>query len=493
MTNGFARLTADEAAALIPDACTLGLSGFTAAGTPKAVPRALARRAAERARAGSPMRLRLLTGASTGPDVDEALADAIVWRAPFQSSASLRKKINQGICGFVDMHLSHVPQMLDYGFLGGVDVAVVEATEVTRDGRVYLTTSGGITPTLLRHAGRVIIERSGYHPSSLADMHDIAVLPRPPHRSPIPITEPLERLGKPFAQVDPSKIVGVVEHSQPDGIDPFDPPSDASRAIARHVAEFLAAERSAGRLPIEHLPLQAGVGNLSNAVLMALGEHPDIPPFSMYTEVLQDSQATLMERGTLTGASTCAIMFSDPVMQRVFERMDYFSPRIVIRPQELSNNPGVIRRLGVVAINTVLEFDLVGCANSTHVGGTQMMNGIGGSGDFVRNAALSILIAPSTAKRDSISTIVPMCSHVDHTEHSVQVFVTEQGLADLRGKGPADRARTIIDRCAHPAYRPYLHRYVEGCPPGHLRQNLPHAFDLHRAYSETGDMRSAIG
>jgi propionyl-CoA:succinyl-CoA transferase len=490
----FPLLTAAEAASLIPPACTLGLSGFTAAGTPKAVPRALALRARELESRGTPMRLRLITGASTGPDVDEALAQAgaIAWRAPFQSSTTLRKAINAGSCGFVDMHLSHLPQMIEYGFLGDIDWVVVEATEITRDGRVYLTTSGGLVPTLLRAAKNVIIELNRYHPQRLCEMHDIAVLPRPPLRSPIPIHEPLSRMGTPFAVVDPAKVRGVVENEQADGIEPFDPPTDASRRIAQHVAEFLARERAAGRVPIESLPLQAGVGNLSNAVLDALGRHPDIPPFQMFTEVLQDSQAALMEAGRLTGASTCALMFSDPVMRRVLDNLDFFAPRTVIRPQELSNNPGVIRRLGVVAINTVLEFDLTGCANSTHVRGTQMMNGIGGSGDFVRNSALSILIAPSIAKGGAISTVVPMCSHVDHTEHSIQVFCTEHGLADLRGLEPAQRARTIIDTCAHPDYRDYLRRYIERCPPGHLRQDLDHVFDLHRALQHTGTMKSAL-
>jgi acetyl-CoA hydrolase len=171
--------------------------------------------------------------------------------------------------------------------------------------------------------------------------------------------------------------------------------------------------------------------------------------------------------------------------------MDFFAPRIVLRPQELSNNPGVVRRLGVIAINTVLEMDIFGCANSTHVCGGQLMNGIGGSGDFTRNAYLSILVAPSVAKRGAISAVVPMVTHVDHNEHSVQVLVTEQGLADLRGLGPAERARTIINKCAHPTYRDYLHNYLETSPMGHIRHDLARCFELHRNYLETGHMLPA--
>ena len=168
--------------------------------------------------------------------------------------------------------------------------------------------------------------------------------------------------------------------------------------------------------------------------------------------------------------------------------MDYCASRIVLRPQEISNNPEIIRRLGVIALNVGLEFDIYGHANSTHVAGVDLMNGIGGSGDFERNAYLSIFMAPSIAKEGKISTVVPMCSHVDHSEHSVKVIITEQGIADLRGLSPLQRARTIIDNCAHPMYRDYLHRYLENAPGGHIHHDLSHVFDLHRNLIATGSM-----
>ncbi len=160
----------------------------------------------------------------------------------------------------------------------------------------------------------------------------------------------------------------------------------------------------------------------------------------------------------------------------------------MLRPQEISNNPGIARRLGVIATNTAIEADIYGHANSTHFFGTQVMNGLGGSGDFERNAYLSIFMCPSVAKGGKISTIVPMCSHVDHSEHSVQVLVTEQGLADLRGLAPVPRARRIIDTCAHPAYRDYLHRYLESAPAGHIRHDLRRCFELHTNFLEHGSM-----
>ncbi len=227
--------------------------------------------------------------------------------------------------------------------------------------------------------------------------------------------------------------------------------------------------------------------------MAAVGSHPDIPTISMYTEVLQDAQIDMLISGRLRGASTCALALSDSALRRVFDDMDFFAPRIILRPQELSNNPGIVRRLGVITMNTVLEMDIFGNANSTHVCGTHMVNGIGGSGDFTRNAYLSILMAPSVAKGGKISAVVPMVSHVDNNEHSVQVLVTEQGLADLRGLDPRRRAEVIITSCAHPDYRPYLLNYLERCKPGHLRHDLATCFELHRNLLEKGRMLEGIG
>jgi acetyl-CoA hydrolase len=489
----FARLTPEEAASHIHDGHTVGFSGFTPAGAAKLVPVALAARAKAEHAAGRPFKIRVMTGASTGK-LDDALAEAeaISWRAPYQSSAKLRKQINEGSVEFVDMHLSHVPQAILFGFFGDIDVAVVEATEVTPDGRVFLSTSIGTSPTMLHWAKKIIIEVNHRHSSRLREMTDIALLPPPPHRLPIPILDPLAKIGVPYVQVDPRKVVGLVEHEAEDGVSPFAAPDAASQGIADKVVEFLLDELRSGRVPPEFLPLQAGVGNVANAVMARLGERKEIPDFVMFTEVFQDSLVDLMEQGRLTGASSTALTLTEPQLQRVYDNFDFFAPRVVLRPLELSNNPGVIRRFGVITMNTALEVDIYGHANSTHVAGTAMMNGIGGSGDFTRNSYVSIFMCPSVAKGGRISSIVPMASHVDHNEHSVQVIVTEQGLADLRGLGPIERARRIIDKCAHPAYRPYLHEYLRRSKAGHIRHDLATCFEMHRNLLECGQMLPGV-
>jgi acetyl-CoA hydrolase len=487
----FPVMTADEAAGHIENGTTVGFSGFTAAGAAKALPGAIARKAIQEREKGNEYKIRVFTGASTGPYFDKVMAEAeaVSFRAPYQSSVELRKQINEQVVEFVDMHLSHVAQHVYEGFYGSIDVAVVEATEVLRDGRIYLTTSIGASPTYLKHADKVIIEVNRHHHPRLREMIDILDMPPRPRRMPIPINTPMTKVGWPYAAVVPEKIIGIVETDLKDGVEGFTEPDASHIAIAEHVVDFILHELAAGRIPQQFLPFQSGVGNVANAVISALGNHPGIPPFYMYSEVYQDALIELMESGKLLGASTCSLTVTDECLQRIYADLDFFVPRIVMRPQEISNNPGVIRNLGVISLNTALELDIYGNVNSTHVQGTWMMNGVGGSGDFTRNAYLSFFTCPSTAKNGDISTIVPMVSHVDHNEHSVQVVVTEQGLADLRGLGPMQRAKAIIEKCAHPEYRPYLLDYIKNGSGGHIRHDLKRAFELHCNLMKYGSMR----
>ena len=386
------------------------------------------------------------------------------------------------------MHLSHVPQMVSAGFFGKIDFAVIEATEVTSDGRVYLTTSIGASPTYLKHAEQVVIEINRHHTVRLREFADIAIIPPPPNRSPIPIHDPMTRLGWPYAVVDPKKIIAVVENEEPDRVNSFEPPTKSSELIAEHIIEFFLEEKKAGRIPTEFLPLQAGVGNLANGVMAALGDHPEIPAFKMYSEVFQDSLVELMEKDRLLAASATSLTVSEPMLTKITDNMDFFAERVILRPQEYSNNPGIIRRLGVIGLNTALEMDIYGNINSTHVYGTDIVNGVGGSGEFTRNSMLSVLMCPSIAKGGRISSVVPMCPHIDNNEHSVQIVVTEQGLADLRGLGPIQRAHKIIDTCAHPVYKEHLYRYLENTRVGHIPHNLETCLSWHRNLLECGQM-----
>ncbi len=483
-------MTADEAVLQVNHDDMVAFSGFTSAGAAKVIPKALAKRAREHHDMGLNFKLKVLTGASTSSAIDKDLAEAnaISWRSPYQSDKAIRNMINQEEVEYVEVHLSHLPQAVSSGFFGKVDVAVIEAREVTEDGRVYLTTSVGASPTFLRCADKVIIEINRHHSPRLREMADIRIMPPPPRRYPIHIFEPMMRIGWPYALVEPEKVIAIVETEQPDDELGFAGPDEVSNKIAEHVIEFLLGEMTAGNHPNSMFPLQAGVGNVANAVLSGLGSHPDIPPFYMYSEVFQDAMVDLMQQEKLLGASAASLTVTRDKLKTVTDDMDFFAPRIVLRPQEISNHPGIIRRLGVIALNTAVEVDLYGNANSSHVFGTKAINGIGGSGEFTRNSYLSFLMTPSIAREGKISAIVPMCPHIDNNEHSVQIVVTEQGLADLRGLGPTHRAQVLIEKCAHPLYKEYLRKYVRDSMKGHIRHDLEKCYELHRNLLDTGSM-----
>ena len=494
MIAGFPQLTAAEAAALISNDDTIGFGGFTPAGSPKAVSREIAQRAMEEHKAGRPFSIGVITGASTGPSLDGVLAtsDAVKFRTPYQSDPELRKRINTGKTRFFDMHLSQLPQAVRYGFLGKLDWAIVEVCDIKPTGEVVLTSSVGASPTFLHQAKRVVLELNKRHPAALRGFHDLYEPEDPPARTHIPIYHASDRIGTETVMIDPAKIAGVVETDLDDEVGGFAEPNEVTRKIGENVADFLAGELRAGRITLDFLPIQSGVGKIANAVLFAMGRHPDIPAFSMYTEVIQDSVIQLMRADRIKFASGSSLTISNPVMRDLYRDLEQFRGKLLLRPQEISNNPEVVRRLGIISINTALELDLYGNVNSTHVMGRQMMNGIGGSGDFTRNAYISIFTCPSTVKGGKISPIVPMVSHLDHSEHSVQIIVTEHGVADLRGKSPHERAELIIGKCADPVYRPMLRAYLALGGEAHTPQSFDNAYALHRAFLAEGDMRKAV-
>jgi succinyl-CoA:acetate CoA-transferase len=488
-------MSANEAASLIRSGDQVGMSGFTGSGYPKAVPIELARHIAEANLRGQKFQVSVFTGASTGPELDGALAMAggIQLRLPYQSDPETRKRINAGEMEYMDIHLSHVAQFVEYGFLGKLDVALIEVAAVLEDGRLLPSSSIGNNKTWIDQAQRVILEVNAWQPAALEGMHDIYYgLQPPPNRGPIPLVSVGQRIGSPYLEVAPEKVVAIVLTDSPDRNSAFKAPDTASRRIAAHILEFLDWEVKKGRMPQNLLPLQSGVGNIANAVLFGL-EEGHFENLTSYTEVIQDGMIRLLKSGKLAYASATAFSLSPDMLTEVNENMAGYRERIVLRPQEISNHPEIIRRLGVIAMNGMIEADIYGNVNSTHVMGSRIQNGIGGSGDFARNGYLSIFMASSTAQKGTISTIVPMVSHVDHTEHDVQVIVTEQGLADLRGLSPRQRAQLIIEKCSNPDYKPMLLDYLSRAERLSYGRHTPHllseSLGWHKRYLRTGNMR----
>ena len=485
-------MTAAEAAQFVKHGDNVGMGGFTPAGAPKEVPTAIAHMAAALHAEGKPFKIGVYTGASTGDSCDGELAraHAIEFRTPYQSSKDLRTELNSQQAHYFDLHLSELAQDLRYGFLPKPDVAIIEACVVNEQGEIVPTAGVGIAPTICKLADKIIVELNEAMPATMRGMHDIYEPLDPPLRREIPVYKPSDRIGTDCIKVDPKKIVAVVRTNRPNEVGKFAELDETTKRIGDNVALFLETEMKAGRIPASFLPIQSGVGNIANAVLGALGENKDIPAFEMYTEVIQDSVVGLMKEGRVKFARGCSLTIGADKLQDIINNMDFFRDKIVLRPQEISNNPEVARRLGLITINTALEADIFGNINSTHVCGTKMMNGIGGSGDFTRNAYISIYTTPSTAKNGCISSIVPMVSHLDHSEHSVKILITEHGIADLRGKSPIQRAHEIIEKCVDPSYRQMMREYLEKSKVAHTQHNLALAFAMHEEFLRSGDMRN---
>lgn len=478
--------TAQEAASFIKSGMCLAMSGFTLVGYPKAIPRALCR-------SGHAKDLTILSGASVGDDMDGVMTrkGLVARRFPYMSNKDMRGQINAGTIEYADVHLSHVPASVAQGSGPCPDIAVIEVAAVTEQGLIPAV-SGGWSDTQVRMARNVILEVNQSIPLSVAGMHDFFEVGVPPHVRPIPILAPNDRIGTPYIPCPPKKVLAIVLTDEPDASPSFSPTDEATQAIGAHVVRFLQQETALGRLPHNLGPIQSGVGQVANAVLEGLGKS-GLQGLSMYTETLQDSAMALLESGVFRSASTCAVSLSKPARERFYRNIDFFRDRIIIRSQEITNHPEVVRRLGLIAMNTPIEVDIYGNVNSTHLMGSAIMNGIGGSGDFARNARLNIFATTSTAKGGAVSCIVPMVSHVDHTEHDTQIIVTEQGVADLRWKTPVERAELLIEVCAHPDYRPMLREYLSlarrEASGLHTPHHLPTALSWHQRFLETGSMK----
>lgn len=482
-------VSAEEAAALIRDGDVVGMSGFTRAGDAKVVPLALAERAKN-----EKLQIDVYTGASLGPEVDQHLAEvgAIRKRGPYQGDPAIRNLINSGKVLYVDAHLSHNAELVRQGIIGPINYAIIEATAITSDGYLIPTTSVGNSPIFAKYAENIIVELNVSHSETLIGVHDIYIPENQGERGPIPLLKADDRIGEKGIKIDPSKVKAIVISEQMDAPSLIVAPDDETQTMANYLLDFLRSEIKAGRLTNKLAPIQSGVGSVANAVLEGFldSEFEDLQIFS---EVLQDAVFNLIDGGKVSFASCTSITISEELQKKVYNNIEKYADKLMLRPQEISNHPEVIRRLGLIAINAALEVDIYGNVNSTHVSGTKMMNGIGGSGDFTRNSRLSIFVTKSYAKGGSISSIVPMVAHIDHTEHDVHVIVTEQGVADLRGLAPKERVPLIIENCVHPDYKQQLWDYyneaVEKTGGHHTPHNLEKALSWHVNLAKNGSMK----
>lgn len=468
---------ASTAAAAVPARGSMLVSGFGSVGYPKAVPLALAD-------SDRDLSLTVVSGGSVGEEIDIALveADAIERRFPYQARPPIREAVNDGSIAFQDRNISTLGDDVQYGNLAGADVAVVEALAISEDWLIP-TTSIGQTPAYVESADELIVEVNTTTPMAVEQFHDIYRPGRPPNREPIPLTDPGGRIGDARIEFESDKLVAVVESDLRDESYTFRDPTESDLAIADNLRTFLEAEVERSPLYRDSLRIQFGVGSLGNALMGALGE-ADIGGRDLvyFGEVIQDGLLDLLDEGVLESASATSLALSANGQDRLYEHVDRYAEDIVLRPADLSNNPTLVDRFGVASVNSALEVDVYGHTNSTHVNGSKVINGIGGSGDFFRHSPLAILALPSTAAGGDISRVVPMVPHTDHTEHDLDVVVTEQGVADLRGTAPRERASKLVENCAHPSFRDDLHDYLDAATKrgGHIPHDLDRALSWHQ-------------
>lgn len=481
----------------------LAFSGFVE-GHPKTVPALLADHVESNCLMGK-MRFKCFTAASIGVDLDDrwSALGMIERRWPFQLGPVIRRTINQGKIKYGDTHLSTYAQDIVNGFYtleneGKFDIAIIEASCITDEGCIVPTLSCGAIPEILSRAEKVIIEINTSMPS-FEGMHDLTPVAVPPNMKPYSILRVYDRIGTTSIPCDPNKIVAIVESTKYPKGRPCDSSDPKFKLIAAHIIDFFKFEVKQGRLPANLLPIQSGGGIIANAVLQGLLES-SFTNLNAWTEVVQDGFLDLIDAGKLDFISACGYALTDEGLQRFFANKERYAKRSVLRQATISNHPEMIRRLGLICMNTPVEFDIYAHVNSTMVNGSSMLNGIGGSGDFMRNGYLSIMHTPSTMRTktdiNGISCVLPMVTHVDHTEHDMNVLVTEQGLADLRGLTPTERAQRIIDKCVHPDYKPILQEYFDRSTRECLSRTAAHephmlhkVFNMQRNLSEKGTMK----
>ena len=239
----------------------------------------------------------------------------------------------------------------------------------------------------------------------------------------------------------------LIEHQE-------EPIGDGERRIGQYVADLIQ----------DRATLQMGIGAIPSAVAAALDGKKEL---GIHTEMMTDVVVDLVERGIVTGThkerGTGKIVAT--FMNGTRRLYDFVNdnPMVEMRPSDYTNDPAIIREFRrMTAINSAIVVDLSGqvCADSM---GHRLYSGVGGQMDFMQGASRAregqaIIAMPSTAvhgTRSRIATTLPEGSGVVTTRAHVRTVVTEWGVAQLFGKGIAERARELIN-IAHPDFRDEL-------------------------------------
>ncbi len=478
----------EAAASLLSDGMTIATAGDAKRGFPSAFFCALA----QRAKRGEVKNLTLW--ASSLPDELEGMlaeAGALKRRLGSHANATLRKQINSGKVLCNDMRAEMLSFMARSKMLGKLDFAVVDAVAITEEGFIVPSHTPIDIASYVEAADKVIIEIDGALPPEIEGMYDHYLPELKPYIKEIPLYNVDQRIGTPYIPISQDKISCIViSNCEKKGAKPT-ASDERSDKLAEHLVEFLKKEVKDGRLPPNLYPIEIGLGSIADAIMKNLACR-DFCNLEIFTAVVADGVIDLIDAGKCRAVSSCSMLVSDVGWAKFCSDIERFKKTLIIRPLEIIDHPETFRRLRVIAMNGAIEADIYGHINSSHIGGVCLVNGVGGSSVFASNAYVSIFTFFSTSNAGNVSAIVPMVSHVDSTEHFVDVIVTEIGLADLRGLSPVERAEAIIENCAHPDYRPLLREYFEKARKevgGHEPHILEEAFSFHQRLKKQKTMK----
>ncbi len=473
-------VSAETAASYLKNSTTLAVSGYSTAGYPKETISALV----ERKKTEADLSFSVITGANA-PWIDETMASAelISRKAPMIASKTLAAQVNSGKVKYVEQQMCKMPRLLNKGSFGKIDTAIIEASAITEDGLLIPSTSIGYNHIFMDKAKEIIIEINESTAEILYGLHDVYL----DGDTNTPLNDVCQRVGKIGIPLDLDKVKYVVITDTAEcNVSPINPAVGASKKIAENLITFLENEYTDGKIP----PFQTGFGNIANAISEVLQESK-FENLSFFCGGISSPILNLLHSGKANRVSTGGIEMK-PETVEILNGIENLKDKLVIRNGDIINNSESIAKVGLIALNSAVEVDIYGNVNSSHISGSRVVNGLGGGANFAQNSSLSIVLLQSEGKKGDISTIVPMVSHCDITEHDVDILITENGVADLRGLDDVERAEAIIFNCASEIYKPMLQEYLdEACEKcgGHHPQLPLKAFDWYTRLKQSGSMK----
>ncbi|MDW8063374.1 MAG: acetyl-CoA hydrolase/transferase C-terminal domain-containing protein [Candidatus Caldarchaeum sp.] len=434
----------------LPERSVLAFGGMVGTAIVKEIPKALSM-------IGDNHSFTLLTGGTTTSFFEECISSLnVVRRYPVASGKISRALANKDLVKVVDYWLSEYSRLVRNGGIPQaekIDVAFVESTGVTEEG-IIPSLSLDAAPSFVTAAEKVVVEVNVAKPV-LYGLHDV-FLPR--ENEPVTIKDPMDRIGEPVIKCPRDKIIGIIPTDKPESVaDAYGGVGRDELLIAENISDLL--EKKVG-LPVlrKKHTVQPGAGPLASALLKQFG----LDGLKVWSEAITVDWVQAIGEKVASISTSCiyALRGQENIMNRIYDELTSLQKNLVLRPYEITNRPEIISQMKLISVQQAIEVDIYGNVNITHIGG-DIYNGVGGSGDFSRNAALTVVALPSTTGNGNYSRIVPICSHVDVPEHDVDFVVTEMGWADLRGLSPRERARLIIEKCSHPKFADDLRQYFE--------------------------------